>query len=179
MIKARLSGRNAINSGDIEESFADLNLTKVYGASNYPNWVPFGYQNLYYLDDKIINLVEMADSESVYTQNAETVFVTSWIPVKEVSQPLKNYFTTMCQMSLNEDRELRHMALKNISINTHIGPIIEWFYNFGYILLSKDITYDSLTLRALELLTVLENSIFCRGNVSEQMVIMKFYFKKV
>lgn len=80
----------------------------------------------------------------------------------------------MCQMIVSSDIELRRMALTNIGENPRIGPIIEWFYNFGYILLSKDITYDCLTLRALDLIRVLESSPMCRIHVSEKQVLIIF-----
>lgn len=60
------------------------------------------------------------------------------------------------------------MALKDISENPQIGPIIEWFYHFGYFLLMKDITYDCLTLSALDLIETLENSPLGSANVSEK-----------
>lgn len=48
------------------------------------------------------------------------------------------------------------MALQNISSNPNIGPIINWYYKFGYLLLSKDVTYDSLTFYALDLIETVE-----------------------
>ncbi|RZC35242.1 TAF6-like RNA polymerase II p300/CBP-associated factor-associated factor 65 kDa subunit 6L [Asbolus verrucosus] len=167
--KLRLIGRNAISSNDLEQTFENLKIDKVYGAPSHPNWVPFGYQNLYYLDDKEVNLVEIAQEENVYYQYSDTIISTKWVPEqKEISKSHKNYFMTMCQMVVSNDAEMRKVALNNISQNPRIGPIIEWFYNFSYILLSKDITYDCLTLRALGLLEVLENSPMCRMNVSEK-----------
>ncbi|KRT82398.1 hypothetical protein AMK59_3239 [Oryctes borbonicus] len=50
LIKARLSGRNHILSTDIDATFDDLNIEKVYGASATPNWIALGDQNCYYLE---------------------------------------------------------------------------------------------------------------------------------
>jgi hypothetical protein len=169
LLKARLSGRNAISTNDLEQTFENLRIERAYGAPTSPNWVQFSDQNLFCLDDKQVNLVEMAEEENVYYQHAEAILSSKWIPeLQEISKALKNYFTTMCQMIVSSDVEVRKMALTNIGENLRIGPITEWFYNFGYILLSKDITYDCLTLRALDLIKVLENSPTCRINVSEK-----------
>lgn len=56
MLKARLCGRDSISSRDIEESFSNLSIEKVYGAPTNPNWVPFSDSNqtFYYLDVNII-----------------------------------------------------------------------------------------------------------------------------
>jgi hypothetical protein len=171
LLKARLSGRNAISTNDLEQTFENLRIERAYGAPTSPNWVQFSDQNLFCLDDKQVNLVEMAEEENVYYQHAEAILSSKWIPeLQEISKALKNYFTTMCQMIVSSDVEVRKMALTNIGENLRIGPITEWFYNFGYILLSKDITYDCLTLRALDLIKVLENSPTCRINVSEKQV---------
>lgn len=64
----------------------------------------------------------------------------------------------MCCAIVNNNIYVRQTALKDISQNPKIGPIIEWFYHFGYFLLMKDVTYDSLTLYALDLIETLENS---------------------
>lgn len=50
LIKARVCGRNVILSKDIEETFQNLTIDKVYGAAANPNWVTFGDQNLLHLD---------------------------------------------------------------------------------------------------------------------------------
>lgn len=71
---------------------------------------------------------------------------------------------------MSADVELKHAALKDISTNSCIGPVVEWFYNFCYILLSKDITYDSLTLSALDLIKSLEYSGIASLTVSEKQV---------
>lgn len=119
-----------------------------------------------------MNLIDIVERESVYQQPGDIILTKKWLPDMDiaVSKALRNYYTTMCQMVINKDAEVRKMALKNIGANPQIGAIIEWFYNFGYYLLSKDITYDCLTLNALDLITILENSCMCRINVSEKKV---------
>lgn len=56
MIKARVCGRNVIESKHLEESFKNFTIDKIYGSPSSPNWVPFGEQNLLYLDVHIIFL---------------------------------------------------------------------------------------------------------------------------
>lgn len=87
-----------------------------------------------------------------------------------MSSTLKEYFTIVCQSIISSDPDIRAAALEDISENSNIGPIIEWFYHFGYFLLSKDITYDCLTLRALDLIDTLESSPLGSANVSEKQV---------
>lgn len=53
MIKARVCGRNIIASKDLDETLKNFTIDKVYGAPFNPNWVPFGDQNLLYLDVNI------------------------------------------------------------------------------------------------------------------------------
>ncbi|XP_018560794.1 uncharacterized protein LOC108903188 [Anoplophora glabripennis] len=171
LLKARLSGRDVINSRDIDETFQNLSIEKVYGATANPNWVPFGDQNLLYLDDTKINLIELAEEENTYVQQGNIILQKSWYPNLEESEPspaLKHYFTTICKSVVDSDEELRSMALKDISENPQVGAIIEWFYHFGYFLLMKDITYDCLTLSALDLIETLENSPLGSANVSEK-----------
>ncbi|CAH0559626.1 unnamed protein product [Brassicogethes aeneus] len=171
LLKAKLCGRNNISSKDISQSFEGLQLEKVYGASSNPNWLPLtdqlGTINCLYLDDTKINLMDLAEEEQFYTQPGDLVISKSWYP-EEISNQLKQYFTTVCQSVVSSDCKLRQTALKDISENPKIGPIIEWFYHFGYLLLSKDITYDCLTLRALELIDTLESSPLGSANVSEK-----------
>lgn len=90
--------------------------------------------------------------------------------MKEPNKQLKHYFESMCNAIVSEETELRHIALRDIKTNCYIGPIVEWFYNFCYVLLSKDITYDSLTLSALDLLKSLEYSKIACLIVSEKQV---------
>lgn len=78
--------------------------------------------------------------------------------MEEYKETLTEYFETMCESVISDNEEVRHMALKDISTNASIGTITNWFYHFGYLLLTKDVTYDCLTMRALQLLEVLENS---------------------
>lgn len=90
--------------------------------------------------------------------------------MKEPSRTLKNYFETICNAVVSDDTELRQAALKDIRTNPNIGPVVEWFYNFCYFLLSKDITYDSLTLSALDLINSLECSQVASLTVPEKQV---------
>jgi hypothetical protein len=116
LLKARLSGRNAISTNDLEQTFENLRIERAYGAPTNPNWVQFSDQNLFCLDDKQVNLVEMAEEENVYYQHAEAILSSKWIPeLQEISKALKNYFTTMCQMIVSSDVEVRKMALTNIA----------------------------------------------------------------
>lgn len=53
IVKSKLQGRESIISEDVEETFSDLNIDKVYGAPSSPNWVPFADKQeitLHYLD---------------------------------------------------------------------------------------------------------------------------------
>ncbi|CAH1174290.1 unnamed protein product [Phaedon cochleariae] len=173
LTKARLCGRDAISSTDIEETFKNLSIEKVYGAPNAPNWVhsgDFGDQSFLYLNDTKVNLIEIAENESAYCQHKSISLTKKWLPDPELLQPsqlLKNYFTTICHTVISEDVELRQMALRDISENPRIGPIIEWFYHFAYFLLIKNVTYDCLTDYALDLVETLENSPLGFSNVSE------------
>ncbi|KAK4883214.1 hypothetical protein RN001_006533 [Aquatica leii] len=157
IVKARLSSRNHITSSDIDDTFESLQIEKIYGAEKDPVWVPLGDQNLYYLDDQKINLINLAEEPVAYLQPEEPIITRKWLPeTKEVGGHLKQYFTIMCEAIVDKDEKIYQVALGDIKKNTSIGPIIEWFYHFGYFLLSKDITYDSLTLRALKLIKALE-----------------------
>lgn len=49
-MKARVCGCNIIESNHIAETFKNFRIDKIYGAPSNPNWVPFGDQNLLYLD---------------------------------------------------------------------------------------------------------------------------------
>lgn len=64
----------------------------------------------------------------------------------------------MCLAIVSNDMTAQKFALTDIKTNNLIGPIIKWFYHFGYFLLSKDITYDCLTLSALSLINSLERN---------------------
>ena len=82
-----------------------------------------------------------------------------WISEKkDISKPLRDYFETMCHSIVSKDSVVREFALRDIAQNNSIGQIVEWFYRFGYFLLSKDITYDCLTLSALSLIEALEKN---------------------
>ncbi|KAJ8921583.1 hypothetical protein NQ315_010488 [Exocentrus adspersus] len=171
LLKARLSGRNAVDSSDIEQTFHNLSIEKVYGVPSNPNWIPFGDKNLLYLDDAKINLIELAEEEDVYVQPNDVIIEKSWFPDPDLSEPsaaLKNYFTVVCKSVVSSDEQLRKMALKDISENPRIGPVVEWLYRFGHFLLMKDITYDCFTLSALDLIETLENSPLGSANVSEK-----------
>lgn len=50
LLKARICGRNVIESKYIEETLNNFAVDSVFGAPSNPNWVPFGDQNLLYLD---------------------------------------------------------------------------------------------------------------------------------
>lgn len=108
----------------------------------------------------------MSEEENVYAQHGTVMLAKTWYPDPEPTPALKNYFNTMCHALISNDEEIRQMALKDISVNPQIGPIVEWFYHFGYFLLMKDIKYDSLTVYALILIETLENSPISSANVS-------------
>ncbi|KAL3278167.1 hypothetical protein HHI36_013508 [Cryptolaemus montrouzieri] len=166
--RALVSNRTAINSEDIEETFIDLSIDKVYGAPSNPVWIPFGDQNYLYLDDPKVDIIEEAEAELAFIQPGDPIIEKTWLPEFSGSnQPLVNYFRTISDAIISNDIDLRKMALQNISANPNIGPIIEWFYKLGYMLLSKDITYDSLTLYALDLLETLEMCPLGNAAVSE------------
>ncbi|GJQ86778.1 hypothetical protein Trydic_g5572 [Trypoxylus dichotomus] len=168
LIKARLSGRNHILSTDIDATFADLNIEKVHGASATPNWIALGDQNCYYLEDPIVNLIETAEQECSYVQPGDVILTKQWLPDSKDSKTLKNYFEITCLAIVSNDMAARNYALNDIKTNNFIGPIINWFYHFGYFLLSKDITYDCLTLSALSLINSLERNPVAALCVSEK-----------
>ncbi|KAK9884751.1 hypothetical protein WA026_007600 [Henosepilachna vigintioctopunctata] len=168
--RAIISNRTAINSNDIEETFSDLSLDKIYGATTDPMWIQFSHQNHHflYLNDPSVTLVEEAERELAYSQPGEPTIKKSWLPEsKEPKKCLINYFLTVSESVISNDFELRKMALQNVSSNPNIGPIVEWFYMLGYILLSKDVTYHSLTSYALDLIETLEMSPLGNTEVSE------------
>ncbi|KAK9747062.1 TATA box binding protein associated factor (TAF) [Popillia japonica] len=158
LIKARLSGRNYILSTDIDATFIDLNIEKIYGTSATPNWISLGDQNVYYLEDPVVNLIEVAEQECSFVQPGDVVVTKQWLPDTKDSKTLKTYFEIMCLAIVSNDMTAQKFALTDIKTNNLIGPIIKWFYHFGYFLLSKDITYDCLTLSALSLINSLERN---------------------
>lgn len=118
------------------------------------------------LQDAKINLIEVAEEENVYAQHGSVILTKTWYPDPEPTQALKSYFTTMCHAVISDDEEIRQMALMDISVNPQIGPIVEWFYHFGYFLLMKDIQYDHVMVHVLSLIDTLENSPISSANVS-------------
>ncbi|KAB0802231.1 hypothetical protein PPYR_04417 [Photinus pyralis] len=173
LVQARLSGQNYISGNDIDDIFDCLQIPKVYGAETEPVWIPFGDQNLYYLDDAKVNLVDVAEESLSFVQPEESILTRKWLPEsKEISPNLKQYFIVMCEAIVSKDEKLYETALDNIKTNNNIGPIIEWFYHFGYLLLSKDITYDSLTMRALNLISKLELNPISSLIVSEKQIML-------
>ncbi|KAF5308628.1 hypothetical protein FQR65_LT06089 [Abscondita terminalis] len=173
IVKARLSGRNHISSNDIDDTFDTLQIERIYGAETDPVWIPFGDQNLYYLDDGKVNLIDLAEEPVAYAQPEESILTRKWLPeTKEVSAHLKQYFMIMSEAIVDKDDKIYQTAIRDVKKNTSIGPVIEWFYHFGYLLLSKDITYDSLTLRALELIKALEFNPIAALTVSDKQIML-------
>lgn len=84
----------------------------------------------------------------------------------------------MCLAIVSNDTAAQKFALNDIKTNNFIGPIIKWFYHFGYFLLSKDITYDCLTFSALHLINSLEANPVASLSVCEKQVITLSYFRK-
>lgn len=120
-------------------------------------------------------MIDIAEEQQSFIQPLEPTLTRKWLPEsREISKELKVYFMLMCQAVVENDQEVRLTALKDISENHAIGPIIEWFYHFGYFLLSKDITYDSLTLFAFDLLEALESNPISALIVSDKQVTSYF-----
>lgn len=116
-----------------------------------------------------MNLIDIAEEENTYAQHGNVSINKNWVLTYEdpnQSPVFRNYFITMCHAVINNDEVVRKVALKDISDNPQIGPIMEWFYHFGYFLLMKDVTYDSFSLFALDLIETLENSPLGSTNVS-------------
>lgn len=92
-------------------------------------------------------------------QPVAVILTARWLPgarAGEVSKQMQNYFTTICQAVADKDEEVRNMALAEVRSNCRIGPIVEWFYWFGFFLLRKDTTSSSLPLWGLDLIEALE-----------------------
>lgn len=124
-----------------------------------------------------MNLIEVAEEDSSYIQPGDVCVKKKWYPeIKDVSKSLRNYFETICNAIVSQDVDLRQTALNDVEHNNLIGPIVEWFYNFCYFLLSKDITYDCLTLSALDLIKALEDSSIAPLIVSEKQVRFVFFW---
>lgn len=114
-------------------------------------------------------MIDLAEEEVTYAQYGNVTLSKKWYSTHDdLSQnsAYRNYFITMCHAVISTDDDVRKIALKDISENPQNGPIMEWFYHFGYFLLMKDVTYDSLTLFALDLIETLENSPLGSINVS-------------
>ncbi|XP_050296588.1 uncharacterized protein LOC126736323 [Anthonomus grandis grandis] len=170
LIKSKLQGRECLLSEDVDEAFSELQIDKVYGAPDSPNWSPFRVrqETVYCLEDQKINLIEIAEAPVSVAQEGDIVLDHVWLPngndseddagMEEANEAFREYFETMCDAIICDKKKIRHIALIDIATNPHIGPITDWFYNFSYFLLTKDLTYDRLTVRALHLLEVLENS---------------------
>lgn len=121
--------------------------------------------------------MDIVEEDCSYVQPGDITITRKWLPeIKETSRSLKHYFETICNAVVSIDIELKHTALKDIITNSSIGPIVEWFYNFCYILLSKDITYDSLTLSALDLIKSLEYNKIASLTVSEKQVGIDLFY---
>ncbi|CAH1127209.1 unnamed protein product [Ceutorhynchus assimilis] len=166
VVKGRKQGRHSITAVDVAETFNSLNIETVYGAPSSPNWLPCRDAPRSYLEDQKVNLIELAEEEFKYSQEGDIVIDQVWLP-NETDSPeeaeanqltLNEYFEAMCEAVISDHPHIRHVALLDISTNPSIGPITDWFYHFSYFLLIKDLTYDRLTMRALQLLEVLENS---------------------
>lgn len=108
--------------------------------------------------DTGVNFIKESEEDVAHSQCRAPILYKSWLPeIEEPSHCLKYYFKIISAAIVNKDMDIRKMALQNISSNPHIGPIINWFYKFGSILLSKNV-YDSLTLYAVDLIEILEMS---------------------
>ncbi|XP_076252106.1 SAGA factor-like TAF6 [Rhynchophorus ferrugineus] len=165
IVKAKIQGREIITSEDIDEMFSNLKIDKVYGAPTNPNWLAFPDNSLYFLDDLKVSLLDIVEKECSYTQEGDIIIDQIWLPdgsdseddMEEHIEQFTHYFQTICEIIVGNNEDLRHQALLDISVNSNIGPVTDWFYNFCYFLLMKE-TYPDLSLKALELLQVLENS---------------------
>lgn len=112
----------------------------------------------------------MAEQEVSCMQPADIVVSRQWLPEKENSKHLKTYFTIMCQSLISKDNEVLKLALHDLSHNNHIGPIIDWFYRFAYLLLSYHYSCDFLTLSALSIIEALEMNPVADITVSDKQV---------
>ncbi|KAL1488435.1 hypothetical protein ABEB36_014908 [Hypothenemus hampei] len=77
--------------------------------------------------------------------------------MEEFNEIFTEYFQNICQAVISDNEELRYMALRDVSTNSSIGPITDWFYHFSYFLLT-DLTYHQFTTRILHFVEILENS---------------------
>lgn len=167
---ARISSRNVINSEDVADICQHLGFPKNYGAPAHPNWIQ-GDQGLLYLEDSEVNLIEKAFQEVLVLEPNDTIITKKWIPeTPSITKQLENYFDTLCKCVVSEDLDIRKAALQNISTNSNIGPIIEHFYRFGFLLLSKCRACSSVTLFALDLIETLEMCPLGSVHVSENLL---------
>lgn len=169
MVKARLSGRNSILESDVEETFNSLTLDRVYGAPTSPEFIPFGDEGLYYLNDKQINIIDLAEQEISYLQPGNIFIDRKWVvDESEVNEGMKNYFRAICEALVGQNQQERCSALSDIRKNLKIGPIVDWFYNFAHLLLSYHSSCEHLTLCAFALIESLERNPVSDLSVSER-----------
>lgn len=167
-IKANLSGRTALLGSDIEACLESLAVEKVYGASNSSHFSPLSDKHLY-LQDSVVNLVMLVENTATIIQPGDAILTKqSWLPTGPAMNNYVRYFTAMCHTLISNTPQQRQEALRDVRCNAHIGPIVNWFYHFGYFLLSKDITYVSLTMSALQLIEALESNPIARQQVGEK-----------
>lgn len=133
------------------------------------------FNNFCLMQDPPINLFELADEEISLLQPADVVVTTKWIPnLTNIDDPLKNYFKIICQSVTSYSLNLRQHALQDIRENPKIGPIIDWFYHFAYLLLSNHFKNEFLTLRALDIIQAVEQNPIGGLSASENMVCISF-----
>lgn len=163
-MKARVSGHNSISSSDINETFAELNVEKVYGAPSSPVWVK--QNNFLLLQDHEVNLYDLINERTIRCELDSTKITKTWYV--EDNETWSNYFKTVCETILNEpSEESRLKLMKNISKDPNVGPIIDWFYNFAFLILSESL-YDSYLPTVLKLIQNLEYSPLTSTNVSNK-----------
>lgn len=190
MVKARLSGRNYINSSDVQDSFVSFDIEKVYGAPSSPNWIPFSNTDKtlsclevsgvallccvsteLLLQDSVVNLVSLAEQENSFIQPGDVTLTTKWLSSSgDIGWQLRNYFTAICHAVVDKDEDVRRAALVDIRTNGQIGPVVEWFYSFGFFLLRKDTSYSCLPLWGLDLIEALESNYLGPLSASELQV---------
>lgn len=89
-----------------------------------------------------------------------------------VNNSLNNYSQKIMNAAVSSKKSLRTMALKDVTKNINIGPIIPHLCNFCFLILQKNITYSNLATPVLQLLEAIMFNPCTSYSVEEKQVIL-------
>lgn len=138
--------------------------------------------------DKKINIIEKADEYKTFIQTADAQIEKTWLVLEkneednddeeqeeeeeaeQVEETREDCFKMICEAVVGSDRGDQVDALNFLEEDCFIGSMMDWFYNFVYILLNEHDNCDFLTTCAFSMLNSLEGNPISDVCVSEKQV---------